>query len=47
MSPVEVVVAEIGSTMILVVLSGCPRRFMVMKLNIRCSIRFHLEVPGG
>ena len=24
-----------------------PRQFIVMKLNSLCSIRFHLEVPGG
>ena len=26
---------------------GPTRQFMVMKLNMRCSIRFHLLVPGG
>jgi hypothetical protein len=24
-----------------------PRQFIEMKLNSLCSIRFHLEVPGG
>ena len=27
--------------------SGRPRQFMVMWENSRCSILFHLEVPGG
>src|ERR1035437_3925817 len=27
--------------------SGLPRQFFVMKENRRCSIRFHLLVPGG
>src|SRR5512142_1965470 len=26
---------------------GRPRQFIEMKLNSLCSIRFHLEVPGG
>ena len=26
---------------------GRPRQFMVMRQNSRCSILFHLEVPGG
>src|SRR5881397_4065876 len=26
---------------------GCPRQFCVMWQNIRCSILFHLLVPGG
>lgn len=26
---------------------GRPRQLIVMKLNMRCSIRFHFEVPGG
>ena len=26
---------------------GRPRQFMVMCENSRCSILFHLEVPGG
>ncbi len=28
-------------------LSGLPRQFMEMKLKRRCSILFHLLVPGG
>ena len=27
--------------------SGRPRQFIVMWENSRCSILFHLEVPGG
>ena len=27
--------------------SGLPRQLMVMKENSRCSILFHLLVPGG
>ena len=27
--------------------SGCPRQFMAMCENKRCSILFHLLVPGG
>jgi hypothetical protein len=26
---------------------GRPRQFMEMKLNMRCSILFHFDVPGG
>ena len=26
---------------------GRPRQFIVMNENMRCSIRFHFEVPGG
>ena len=26
---------------------GLPRQFIVMWENSRCSILFHLEVPGG
>ena len=26
---------------------GFGRQFMVVKLNMRCSIRFHFDVPGG
>lgn len=26
--------------------SGRPRPFIEMKLNRRCSVLFHLEVPG-
>ncbi len=47
MSPVVVLVAEMSSMMVRRVVSGRPRQFMEMKLNMRCSIRFHLLVPGG
>ena len=39
--------AEISSIMVRRLVRGRPRQFMVMKLNMRCSIRFHFEVPGG
>ena len=38
---VVVVVAEISSMMVRKLVSGRPRQFMVMKLNMRCSILFH------
>jgi hypothetical protein len=28
-------------------MSGWPRQLRAMKLNRRCSILFHFEVPGG
>jgi hypothetical protein len=34
-------------TMISWLVSGLPRQFLVMWENSRCSIRFHLDVPGG
>ena len=40
-------VAEMSSITVRRQVSGLPRQFMVMKLNMRCSIRFHFEVPGG
>ena len=46
-SPVVVLVAEMSSMMVRRVVRGRPRQFIVMKLNMRCSIRFHLLVPGG
>ena len=45
-SPVLVAVAEMSSIMVRR-RQGSPRQFMVMKLNMRCSILFHFEVPGG
>ena len=47
MSPVVVVVAAMSSTIVRMSVRGRPRQFMEMKLNRRCSILFHLEVPGG
>ena len=47
MSPVDVAVAEISSMMVRTLVRGLPRQFMVMKLNMRCSMRFHFDVPGG
>jgi hypothetical protein len=26
---------------------GLPRQFWLTKANMRCSMRFHLLVPGG
>ena len=46
-SPVRVVVAAMVWTMTSWLVSGRPRQFMVMWENSRCSILFHLEVPGG
>ena len=46
-NPVLVVVAPISSTMARRSVSGRPRQFCVMWQNMRCSILFHLDVPGG
>ena len=46
-SPVRVAVAAMDWTMTSWLVSGRPRQFMVMRENSRCSILFHLEVPGG
>src|SRR5260370_29885523 len=46
-SPVVVVVAAISCTMVLKLRSGFPRQLSVIKENRRCSILFHLLVPGG
>ena len=45
--PVVVVVLPIRSTIIRWLFSGRPRQFMVIWENSRCSILFHLLVPGG
>ena len=37
----------INSTMAWRLTNGLPRQFWVMKENRRCSILFHLLVPGG
>ena len=37
----------ISFTIIAWVSRGCPRQFRLMKENRRCSILFHLLVPGG
>src|SRR6266849_9410661 len=44
--PVLVVTALIVSMMTSWEISGRPRQFMVIAENSRCSIRFHLLVPG-
>src|SRR5271166_2454684 len=46
-SPVVVVVAAISGTMVLKLRRGLPRQLRVIKENRRCSILFHLLVPGG
>src|SRR6266540_2752770 len=45
--PVRVVVAAMLLTMTWWLVSGRPRQLVVMWANSRCSILFHLEVPGG
>ena len=45
--PVRAVVAAMNSTMALWLIKWRPRRFLVMWRNMRCSILFHLLVPGG
>ena len=46
-SPVRATVAAIRSTMTSWLASFWPRQFDEMWENSRCSILFHLEVPGG
>jgi hypothetical protein len=46
-SPPLVRVAAMVLTTTWWLVSGLPRQFMVMCENSRCSILFHLEVPGG
>src|SRR5512135_3020243 len=46
-SPVSVVVAAIGLTITSWLTSGRPRQFWLMNEKSRCSILFHLLVPGG
>src|SRR4051812_50014589 len=46
-SPLLVVVPPIRLTMISRLTSGRPRQFCVTWQNRRCSILFHLLVPGG
>ena len=45
--PAFVVVAAMRFTITWWVINGLPRQFCVMKENRRCSILFHLLVPGG
>ena len=40
-------VFAIRLTMTSWLVSGRPRQFIEIWLNSRCSILFHLEVPGG
>jgi hypothetical protein len=46
-SPARVVVAAMVFTMTSWLVSGRPRQFIEMWENSRCSILFHLDVPGG
>src|SRR5207245_6797487 len=46
-SPVFVFVPPIRLTTTSRLTNGRPRQFSVMWQNIRCSILFHLLVPGG
>ena len=46
-SPVLVVVFAIRFTTVVRLSSGRPRQFLLMYPNSRCSILFHLLVPGG
>jgi hypothetical protein len=46
-SPVDVDVAEMSLMMVRALVSGFARRFMVMKLNMRYSMRFRVDVPRG
>src|SRR2546425_2143268 len=45
--PVAVRVAQIRFTITARLTSGCPRQLRLMYENSRCSIVFHLLVPGG
>lgn len=43
----RVVVLPMRLTMTSWMIKGFPRQFMLMWLNMRCSVLFHLLVPGG
>jgi hypothetical protein len=45
--PVVVVVLAMSSTTARRLVRGMARQFCVMWQNMRCSILFHFEVPGG
>src|SRR6267142_126187 len=45
--PASVVVAAMSSTIVRKLRRGLPRQLMLMKEKSRCSILFHLLVPGG
>src|ERR687894_540092 len=47
LSPASVVVAAIRLTTTSWLASGRPRQFWLMNEKSRCSILFHLLVPGG
>ena len=46
-NPAAVRVLPKRSTIVSHVVSGFPRQFSVMWQNNRCSISFHVLVPGG
>src|SRR5208337_3670799 len=46
-SPLLVIVAPISLTTTSWLTKGRPLQFILMWLNSRCSILFHLLVPGG
>ena len=46
-SPAAVLVEPMRLTTVSRLSSGRPRQFCVIWQNIRCSILFHLLVPGG
>ena len=46
-SPFLVFVDPIRLTIVSILTSGFPRQFWLIYENIRCSILFHLLVPGG
>jgi hypothetical protein len=46
-SPARVVVAAMVWTTTSWLVRGRPRQFMEMRENSRCSVFFHLLVPGG
>jgi hypothetical protein len=46
-SPVRVVVAPMVLTTTSWLVSGRPRQLLLIREHGRCSIWFHLEVPGG
>src|SRR5436305_8230346 len=45
--PVLVLVEPMSSTTVRMSVRERPRQLIEMKLNRRCSMRFHFEVPGG
>ena len=46
-APAVVAVLAMSSTTARWLVSGVPRQFWLLWQNMRCSILFHFEVPGG